>query len=305
MTPAELLAPTVTEWGSSRASVLQRCRREYHLRYDRRLMPPERLTERAAYFDVGSYVHAGLRAVNETVMAGIEPIASDWGKVLDEARKQREASGTAPTPWDRIDPVDEAARLLEAYFGHYGYDNGGWPDSFKLVGAETLYAAPAAAGFEATTRADLELTRHGSRLFADTKTKDKSFPKDQAESDIALNYSVREQFLRTAALIQSAHGLPEPPSCIVDVIIKTKVPAFRRIPVTFTQKAVDAWRDNAARVEAIDSGLSDRMGPSGAAVMNYDACVNPITNKRCSYFFYCHGTDGDRADFQPRKDSPQ
>lgn len=307
MTPADLLAPTVTEWGSSRMSVRQRCLRENDLRYRLKLVPPPPKPNEAAredYFEVGSLVHACQHAVNLQAIAGRLPHPGDWLPVLAESRRRREADPAAAIPWDKLDPIDEAERLVTAYYSHYGYANGGWPDSYRLEQAETLYQD---LSLPASTRADLELSRNGLWIFADTKTKDKDLVSGKYSADrisqklqtAAENYAVREQFLRTAWLIMQARGLDEPPQAVVDLIVKTKVPVFRRIPVAISRAAVDQWAANMAAIKMADEVL--QCGPDPVlAPMNYDACVNPITQKRCAYFNHCHGLPGDRAAFKER-----
>lgn len=304
LSPADLLRSTATSYGSSRMSVRQRCSLEYDLTYRRGLQAPAKAVEDDSedHFEIGSLVHAGQHAVNQAVMAGMQAAPDTWQVVMLTAREQREA-GQGPLPWDRADPIDEAERLLDAYYAHYGYANGGWPESFMLAAAETLYGSPELG---ATTRADLELERHGQPWFVDTKTKKKDLVAESASeatvsaklADAARNYGVREQFLRTAWLIMQARQLPEPPHCMVDLIIKTKVPKFRRIEAPISKRAVELWHANLCLLQEADEALA-----ALPATMNYDACVNPITDQRCRFFGFCHGTPEERAAYKEREAS--
>lgn len=286
---AEALAPTQTEFGSSRVAELQRCGIAHDLRYGRGILP----RRDAVYFDVGRYVHASLRYVNDGVIAGE---ARDWRKLIEEARRLREvevAAGRAQAPaWDETDPLDEAERLVGAYYALHGSENGGWPAQVKLLHTEHLLSDPS---IQATCRADLVVELDGELIIPDTKTRSRKLPEDREDAKRA--FRTHEQFLRLSALAQKHFELAEPPPIWIDAIIKTKIPAVDRLLVRFTQSDIDAWRENQIGLLQVQHAL--RHLP---VVRNYHECAPPIGEK-CWAFKWCHGSDAERAKyFRVRED---
>lgn len=268
--PLDALADTQTEFGSSRTYELQRCAVAFDLKYRQGITP----RKRATYFDVGSYVHAGLRWVNEGVIAG-ESEPRDWGAVLQAAADQR----TAEFAWDETDPLIEAERLLGAYYGFHGIANGGWPEAAKLIAAELLLESPTA-----TARADLVISLGGEIIVCDTKTRKAKIPDDREA--YARGLRAKEQFLRLSWLAQQHFHTPEPPPVWQDAIIKTKIPKVDRLLVRFTQAEVDAWAWNDLRLQQHAATLP--------IVRNYNACA-PEIGSRCSFFEWCHGAAENRS----------
>jgi hypothetical protein len=286
-TPRDALASTATLYGSSRCTELQRCDMAYHLRYERGIAPKRK----AAYFDVGSYVHGCLRWVNEAALAG-EPLDyRDWRPVIVEARALRHELVTqelAQLPgWDELDPIDEAERLVGAYFALHGRPH--WPEAARIVAVEEPLED---AELVATARMDLALDLGGEFIIADTKTRKGSLPENREE--FARGLATNEEFLRLSALAQKRYGLAEPPPVWLDAIIKTKVPKVDRLLVRFTQAQIDQWRRNQMLLSAQawasgDSAFAGRRLP----IMNYHECDTPLG--RCWAFNWCHGTDESRA----------
>ncbi len=290
ITAAEALAPTQTEFGSSRVAELQRCPTAHDLKYTQRIFPKSD----AVYFDVGRYTHACLRYVNEGVIAGEERSHSDVIELATDLRAAEIAAGRMqPVAWDETDPVAEADRLAGIYYGTHGSENGGWPQGVKLLHCELLLEDHE---LRATCRADLVVSRGGEIIIPDTKTRGRVLPKDRA--DYARGLRTNEQFLRISALAQRHFNLPEPPSVWLDAIIKTpkapKDPEAKwpvdRLLITFTQSDIDAWRENARRMIAVEDAL--RQLP---VVRNYHECDPPI-GQRCWAFNWCHGSAEQRAE---------
>lgn len=286
---AEALKPTQTEYGSSRIAELQRCPTAHQLRYVDRILPK---TD-AVYFDIGRYVHAGQQYINKGIIAGE---VRDWQRVIDAARVRHAecvARGEAePTAWDELDPIDEAERLLGLYYGHYGIENGGWPEGVRLTHCELFVEDRA---HRATERLDLVLDRGGEIQLADTKTRGQVLPKDREE--YARELRTNEQFLRSSALAQKHFGLPTPPPLWLDAIIKTasrpKDPDARwpvdRLLVRFTQDDIGAWWENQRKLLIVGEALR-----SLPVVRNYHECAPPIGQK-CWAFNWCHGNEEARA----------
>lgn len=287
---AEALAPTQTEFGSSRVAELQRCPTAHHLKYSERIFP----RREAAYFDAGRIVHAGQRYVNEGIIAGE---VRNWEDVIKAAYAEREAkiaAGTAVAPaWDEEDPILTAQDCLTKYYGTYGIENGGWPEGVKLLHVELFLED---RELQATCRADLVVDYAGDIVIPDTKTRAKVLPKDR--NDYARGLRTNEQFLRLSALAQRHFNTPEPPAVWLDAVIKTarapKDPDAKwpvdRLLVRFTQQDIDEWRRNAAALRDFQEGVSRHKLP---LVRNYHECDPPI-GQRCSYFNYCWGTETQR-----------
>lgn len=285
---AEALAPTQTEFGSSRIAELQRCPTAHDLKYTQRIFPKKE----AAYFDAGRITHAGQRYINEGVIAGE---VRDWHEVIKAAHEERAdkiAAGLAkPVAWDEEDPILTAEDCLTKYYGTYGLDNGGWPEAVKLLHVELFLEDKE---LRATCRADLVVSLAGDIVIPDTKTRSKVLPKDREE--YARELRTNEQFLRLSALAQVHFNTPEPPAVWLDAIIKTANPPkdkelkwpVDRLMVRFTQSDIDRWRENAARMIAVEDAM--RRLP---VVRNYHSCAPPI-GSRCQYFDYCYGSETQR-----------
>jgi hypothetical protein len=277
---AEALAPTQTEHGSSRIAELQRCPTAHDLKYTRQIFP----VREAAYFEIGRLTHACLHYINSAVITGEEYSFDAWQEVIAYARTSRDAAveaGTVQLPaWDEIDPIDEASRLVEAYYGLHGEANGGWPAAAKLLHAELFLESK---DLKATCRADLVLELDGEIIVPDTKTRAKSLPKDR--DTYARELRTNEQFLRLSALTQEHFQLPQPPAVWLDAIVKTKVPSVDRLLLRFNQSEVDCWKRNQRAMLEVESALH-RL----PVVRNYHQCAPPI-GQRCWAFDFCHGTD--------------
>lgn len=295
-TPLDALVSTATVWGSSRLTELQRCPQAHHLRYAEGIEPKRK----AVYFDIGSYVHACLRWVNEGTIA-CEPEPRDWRLVIAAAREKRDAmiaEGTAePVPWDEIDPIDEAERLVGPYYASHGPR--GWPEGVRLLHVERPLRSDR---LRATACADLIVDVGGEIVIPDTKTRKNSLPKGADRADFEREQRTTEEFLRLSALLQEEWKLPEPPAVWLDAIIKTKVPTVDRLLVRFTQRDIDEWRENAAKLVQ-HAELSARHGLP--VVRNYHECRPPIGAGRCWAFDWCHGSDETRERRYRRREEQQ
>lgn len=302
MTPEECLAPTATEWGSSRWAEYRRCQRAHFLKYElgvtRRAPEPdddedERNT-RIDYYAVGTLVHACLAYTSAAAMVGE---IADYEDVIRAAGCQ---AGARP-PFD-IGVIYETERLLSAYFARYGRENGGWPEDVKVIGVEAhLGKAPL------ERRADTILKLpSGEIVVADTKTRAHAIPgtvfdkltgKKIAGPDprFVEDMQTNDQFLGLSYLAQKEFGLEEPPSVWVNAVIKTKIPHFDRVMIPYTDRMIDRWAgEQAVWLEAFIRNRN--------SLANYSACAPPI-GSRCSYFYWCHGSDEKRESlFEIRKE---
>jgi hypothetical protein len=285
--PAAALASTATPLGSSKLTELQRCPTAHHLRY----VVGIETKHKAGYFRTGSFVHACARYINEGVIAG-EPAGSrEWESVIEAAREERAAKIAAglelePT-WDQKDPIDEAERLVGAYYGFHGIENGGWPAGVKLLHAEKPLASKLV---RATACADLIVDVGGEIVIPDLKTRAKALPSDRKAFE--REERCNEEFLRLSALLQEEMGLSEPPPVWLDAIIKTKIPSVDRLLIRFTQADIDAWRENA---RALDEHAALSAKHHLPVVKNYHECRPAFGGGRCWAFDWCHGSEESRA----------
>src|SRR5262245_9704896 len=100
---------------------------KHHLRYEKGIISKYGAEP---YFGVGQLVHSGLHYMQLGVLAHEE---RDWRAVLEYA---------AALPDARTEECDEAYRLLEWYYSHWGTDNAGWAPEAEIVGVEGLLEAP-------------------------------------------------------------------------------------------------------------------------------------------------------------------
>jgi hypothetical protein len=303
------LAPTLTEYGSSRFGEYRRCQRAHALRYRDgivrlRLGPSDRLD----YFMLGILVHAALAYHWEGLKLGIQ---RSWRDVL-HAATQREGG------LER-DLYNEAERLLAAYFGHHQSDphfGSDWPEGTEIVDVEReisdgavcprcdgtrlepsrlvagemlrCHSCETSSGggsfaLPYTARLDLVVRIDGTLHVVDTKTRAAKLPEDRA--GYARKLRTRAQFLGQAHLAMLAYGLAEPPPVMVNAIVKTKIPQFGRLVVPITLGDVTRWREQQRRDAA--AGLA---GDN----MNYSQCA-PEIGASCIYLDYCHGSEEVRA----------
>ncbi len=266
------LAETQTEFGGSRDEVL-RCPRSAALKAH-----GLETVERPDYFELGSLVHSGLAYTALAAMRGRE---ADFNYVLDVAL----SDGSNPQR------VSEARSLLSAYFMHYGVGNAGWGNA-RIVDVERKLASEIVSPHgvvKITARADMLLSIDGVLCVPDHKTR-KQMPSAD-DDELARGWRTRPQFLRLATLVQREFNLPEPPCVLVNMLVKKKVPEFRRVFVDFTQDEVDRW--------ALEHAASQQFLAT-AVYANYSACA-PDIGPRCWAFDHCHPVDGSERLYQVRR----
>lgn len=278
---ADFLTTQATSYGSSRWGTLAHCPEAYHLAYTEGValrFPPN-------FFGVGTIVHAG----QAWQLAG----HGKWSDVLDYLRiRQTHAEDGALTDGKIL---DEAERLLDCYYAHWG-DDGGWgpAEESQVIAVEQELVGQIGTSFY-SVRAD-HIRRHYDRIVAiDTKTKAQS-PSGAERIGTGLigldeytrNLATRPQFLGLSWLVGEVYNSGEPVTLIDDLIIKTKMPAFARVEITFTREMIAEWQAEHLKLLAVDRRK------------NLHACA-PDHARRCGYFDWCHGTDEMRNDYYERK----
>lgn len=282
------LSSTATPYGSSRWSEYARCPRAYQLRYSHGIMP----VEDAGYFEVGRVIHGAIAYAALGAMFGTP---CDWRDAVAAARK-RGADG-----WAAL----EATRLLAGYFEQWGTENAGYCQ-LQIADVESYYEAQLGARMY-SSRLDalvhpvgspesLTIVDHKSKAGMPACLKDE---KDQppsprvllvnADSDPELielgrDYLTRGQFLGSAWLVRERHNLL--PMIMINLIVKTKQPGYRRILVQPTHEQIDRWADNQRKRAALQTNED---------WCNYDACA-PAIGTRCWAFDFCHGDDKTRLE---------
>jgi hypothetical protein len=257
------LADTFTQWGSTRWAELSRCPKAAHLRYGMGVTP----IDTAPALEIGKLFHA-CRAY----ALGAWPRTRDDLDVLTP----EVLAGFEHDP----ESVAEARRLVEAYVARWGAD-GGWP---KVLGVEVGHDA-VLEGVRTTGRSDLEVEVGGRVAVVDYKTM-AGLREGVGDNELAAEYRTRPQFAQLSALVREARGLSYWPDVIADVIVKVKVPRFRRVVISFDD-AIMSWHTEAQQY------LAHGVLPD-VTLYNPHACV-PRPQQRCWAFAWCHGSDDDRA----------
>lgn len=285
--PASVLRPTVTEWGASRYGEYRRCHKAHHLRFHLRVRPAPRPPNpnpleaqegdgKLNYFDVGKLVAAAHQWMREGVLAG-EAKPRDWAAPLMHAPLH----GYAPPE------IDEASRLLGAYFMHYGADNAGFPEGSRILAVEHEMRAPEGSRIAPyTARADAILQLpSGEIVIVDDKTRATAFPRNREW--YAQGAATRPQFCGLSWLLAHAPGdidvkwtSDEPPMVWINAIIKTKLAKVDRLPVPMTHAGLQRWEE---------AQMHDSQGCIDAHP-NYNSCA-PEIGSRCWAFDWCHGSE--------------
>lgn len=260
------LESTVTPFGASRRYDAMKCPRAARLRSQ-----GVELKERPEYFEIGSLVHSALAYVSLGAMRGLE---LDYNDPLDMAA----AAGRPPHL------VAQVRSLMSAYFDKWGAANAGYQSAAILdvevfLGGAVQGEGPAVAH---TGRADAIIAIGQQVAIVDHKTA-ASMP-SMGDAELAAQYRTRPQFLGLAYAYRQMKG--EVPSILVNRIVKTKTPQFRRIFVDFTEKDLDNWGTEHAKMVKWLEAAGD--------FANYSACA-PEGAPRCTYFTHCHGTEEDRT----------
>jgi hypothetical protein len=270
----EILAPTQTQWGSSRFACWRTCPRAHQLRYHEGVRPKEA----ADYFSIGILLHA--------VMA-YAARGHVWRELIAYL-----------TTLDNIDlgHVYEVERLEEGYFAHYGDENCGFPDNVEIVDVEVEMAGEL-GGLPYTGRADLVIRAADQLVIVDHKTRGRKVPDDRDE--YRRDLLTRPQLLGLSWLAwqyyskrdHRGHPLDAPPAVMLNEIVKTKVPQFGRTTITPTERQLRDWAANhsievmRSRQELADGGET--------GLRRLDACA-PVIGSRCQFFDWCHGSEETR-----------
>lgn len=286
---ADALVDTGTTWGSSRTNNFHTCEVAEDLTYRKKLRV---VGPKPEYFVLGSLVHGTLRYVQEGVLAGEE---RDWKDVLLYVTAR-------PEVWPP-DVTFQAEGLLGGYFDKYGTQNAGWPEDAKIAGVEVHVKDTQTFDLPCETRLDTVLKVDDTVCFADHKTRAYKFPtgfsddgRDKRE-EFLFGLRTNPQFIRSAYLCQRHYRLETPPTLLVNGFIKTKVPSFERLLVSFSQEEVDRWVENhkleCRQMKERQATLDGFQGRP--PVRNYAACA-PAIGFPCRYIKWCHGTDKDRRE---------
>lgn len=308
------LAPTQSEWGSSRYGEWRRCPRAHDLKYRlgliQRPRPADDLgdweLDDTSYFALGGLCHSILRYVQECAL-GL-PDATDpaaWPEVAHAWRAAQES------PTDAWETEANALALMGAYWGHYGLENGGWPESVEILAVEVPLGVSAGVlgPLPYTATADAILRMPGGEIvIADHKTRGQALPKDRARLErswrtspqfVGLSWLVREAYRenRFPNMPIGALVIGSPPAVWVNALIKpTKAqgPRFERILVRLAEQDLNFWAaaqegtaiDLDHEQYAIERGCVSRCDPSACA---------PAIGSRCWAFEYCHGSAESKA----------
>jgi len=234
----------------------------------------------APWFATGQLVHACQEWVLKGVLLGQN---RPWQPVIDAALTLPHLfPNAAYDPKERT--VDEASRLVDAYYGYHGIENGGFEHDWKIIASELLFQCDDYFSLPITCRADsIWQLDTGEIVVADTKTRAKDLPKDIDKWK--RDASVNPQFLQLSWQARIHFNLDYYPSIFVDTISKSAIPKVKRVFVHIDPDDVSAWRDNHALTLAAHEAML-RVAPRG--VMNYNNCSPPI-GSRCEFFGYCHG----------------
>jgi len=270
VTPIErALAPTQSDWGSSRYNEFRRCAVAHDYRYVLRIRDEGH--EQPHHFAVGTLCHAVLRYEQEKILlpedAGTEP----WAAVVD-AWVAKGGSQQAAV---------ESAELMRSYFSHYGEANAGWGDDVEILAVEQPLRCDDELGpLPFTATADTIIRMHGQVVVVDHKTRGRALPPDYAEQQ-----QVRPQFPGLSYLVQRHYCLGAPPPVLVNVLGKPtgRKPAwFRRVMVQMPEHHIRRWA-------VMQTRTAISMAHHGLPTPNWNNCA-PEIGWRCDHFERCHGT---------------
>lgn len=265
---------TGTSYGHSRWQSLRTCEYQHHLKYHEHIRPKQN----SPALDVGSAVHIGLMAQELASMESIEePI---WQRAVEASPVDCEA---------RL----EAARLLSAYFAHYGIDNAGW-GNYKILSVEqemhaykSLYWS---TRVDAVVMAPAERKHSEREVFVVDHKTSRSAVSDVAE--FVRDCKVNPQFLGHALTYQTVFG--KRVSVLVNLVVKSRIPSFERVIVRFSDAELMNWHAEQKMYEIENRAkLENVVNRKRLPIKNYDACTNAV-GMRCWAFDYCWGTDQDR-----------
>lgn len=267
-----VLKPTATHHGSSRWGELRRCPRGHHLRY----VEGVRLVKTPEHFLTGQLLHAGLAYAGLGEMWGFRWKLSD---ILNEVRKRE---------LFEEDIVAEVEKLLKAYWFTYGTENAGYGKNVHLSEVE-WFVASKKLDMRYTGRVDALLLAKEKKskkerlIIVDHKTRSRDYPQKTSEEELIRRFATKPQFLGLAYCVREIEG--ELPCFMMNLIVKTVIPKFRRFIWEFTHEELDRW----AEAQNATSGTLD------SNWMNYSECA-PEIGKPCWAFDWCHGDEESREE---------
>lgn len=266
-----ILTSTGTPWGTSRWDEVARCEVAAAIRYEpgRYKLPvvqPEMVSRDGASASqgvsassrdsdldsptsnreiakqIGSLVHACIAWLAE---AELEGSVRSWRDVLERANEQG----------DRWDPLAingggstmGARMLMPAYLKQWGERWDEWCSAetgdLKLIAVEQRLQCEI-GGLPLTTAADLilESTTDGRIWFADHKTRGATPSKTRPFEKLREQARVRPQFIATSVLVREHYNLDYYPGVLLNTLVKTKTPAFFRVPTVIGNHQVAMWR---------------------------------------------------------------
>lgn len=272
------VAHTGTGRGNSYWTEYVRCPRAHRLRWKDGVHP----IEQHKAFALGSLVHSVLAYVALGAQHGV---AVKWGRVLMVARERK---------LYKLECIAEARRLMQPYFLTYSERNAGYPGGAQILGVEH-YLETRLGEKTYSARLDVLLRMKNMSVgYSKYNTKNRLVVADHKTSawgdkkktnvELADLWRTKPQFLGHAYLIRKHFG-GEIPLVMINQIIKTQIPSYRRWYIDFDDDDIDKWADE-------HKSREQQLG-HGQDWMNYSQCV-PGIGDPCWAFKWCHGTAGDR-----------
>ena len=261
------LDSTATEWGHSRWETLERCPREYSLRY----LWGIREQNIPIAPQIGTVVHRGIAA-------------SLWAENLAKGEKKkppknfwRDVVYASPEP---IEARLEALRLVEAHEKFWAERDPGYD---KVIAVEQ-HIKGSINGVPYTTRFDVVAQKKRLPMLIDHKTS------SRLAGNPATEFQMSGQFLGALAVWEAA-GNKKVPFIRINLIVKTREPQFVRFGLTFSEQQVTRFRKDLTNLKNdLDRYLQTRYFPR-----HYSACVGKYSP--CRYYDLCHKGSAARGDY--------
>lgn len=275
---SRLIAPTQTEWGSSRWATLEECPRKYSYIYGRRIYPDG--DSRPA--SIGRAVHRGLAAEYTRQIAlqdGDASIPEDLWRLVINADEYDDEIVKA-----------EAVRLVKT---HNNYWETGWRDPHwaspvaveKVVKTVIAPIRKSLPDVIFTTRVDLFAKLKKGRIIpVDHKTRSR-------DGDSTIEFGMSGQFLGMLASWPKSYG-KRPPYVLVNKIVKTNSPKFERIPIPFTDRMIEQWKRDMAHLGAdLVRYEKEKYWPR-----HRESCIRRYGP--CDFYQLCHAGAGARGSYR-------
>lgn len=253
---AGLLKYTWTEWGHSRWQTLETCPKKYELRYIRGIKPL--FTSRAA--TLGTVVHRGLAGsflAQKHRQQGKKKVPEYGLLVLDQSPEGE-------------DIKIEAKRLVIQHDAYWADHDPGWD---RVVHIEKMIQGNL-DGVPYSTRMDLVAKHRKLPILVDTKTSSRSY------GDPATEFQMSGQFLGMLALWQQKIS-KKLPIVRINRIVKTAVPTFERIGLSFSQNQIDRFKKDLVFLHSDLDRFKRNRFPR-----RYHSCVGKYGP--CEYFNLCY-----------------